>query len=227
MNKTKIEWTDYTWSSVTGCLNNCTYCYARAISKRFGWSFEPTFHEDRLGEPGKVKKPSKIFVCSMGELFGPWVDTNWIDDVCLAANEADQHTYIWLTKFPENITNRHWTERDWIGTSVTNNYQFMDARNLNFLPGKEVRFISFEPLLGRITFPMKVDYELLANILGWIIIGAETGPGAKQPQWEWVEEIIYWADAYNIPVFLKNNLQLPKGFERRKEFPEKQLREAL
>ena len=68
MQKTKIEWCDYTWNPVVGCKHGCSYCYARKISTRFNGNFEPTFYPKRLNDK-MPKKPSKIFVCSMADLF--------------------------------------------------------------------------------------------------------------------------------------------------------------
>ena len=86
MNRSSIEWTRYTWNPVTGCKHGCTYCYARRLAEgrlkgRFGYDngFEPTFHQNRLLEPQNVKKPSMIFTCSMGDLFGEWVPRQWIN----------------------------------------------------------------------------------------------------------------------------------------------------
>ena len=83
LNKSAIEWCDLTWNPVVGCRNPCskTWCYAAALCKRFAkpWGrdpedpFKPTLYPERLDAPMKLKKPSKIFVCSMGELWGPWV----------------------------------------------------------------------------------------------------------------------------------------------------------
>lgn len=128
MNKTKIEWCDSTWNPVTGCLNNCAYCYARKIANRFGWhivepdiyervlvcpavsagkkvpypfDFDPTFHRYRLDEPQKWKKPRTIFVCSMADLFGDWVPDEWIEAVFKACEKALQHRYLFLTKNPQ------------------------------------------------------------------------------------------------------------------------------
>ena len=92
MNRTKIEWTDFTWNPVTGCDKRCTFgsdnvqCYAYKMAQRlrgrFGYPeddpFKPTFHPNRLSEPREVKKPSKIFVCNMGELFANY---GWVDKV--------------------------------------------------------------------------------------------------------------------------------------------------
>ena len=80
MNKTDIEWTDFTWNPVTGCLHGCPYCYARGTARRFyppGIGFSPHFWSERLSKPGRRKKPAKIFVSSMGDLFGDWVPRNW------------------------------------------------------------------------------------------------------------------------------------------------------
>jgi len=110
VNKTKIEWTDYVWNPVRGCLHNCPYCYGKRIDKRFGdGSFTPTFYPERLQEPLKVKKPSRIFVGSMADLFGEW---DWVvedhggltigirrvlSEVFNIVNQCPQHTFIFLT----------------------------------------------------------------------------------------------------------------------------------
>jgi len=85
INCTGIEWTDYTWNPITGCLHGCPYCYAKKITKRFPKNypngFNPTFYPERLDDPGKVKKPSMIFTVSMGDMFGSWVDIAWIEKI--------------------------------------------------------------------------------------------------------------------------------------------------
>jgi len=84
MNKTKIEWTNYSWSPVVGCKHGCWYCYAKRMNDRFKWIKkwnEPKFYPERLNEPYKLKKFSKIFVCSMAGLFGDWIPKKWIESV--------------------------------------------------------------------------------------------------------------------------------------------------
>lgn len=243
MNKTKIEWCDYTWNPVTGCLHGCKYCYARRIANRFApaglseedlhgcfssdytgtvfpHGFAPTFYFNRLDEPVKVKKPSRIFVVSMGDLFGEWVPLEWIKKVFKACEAAPWHTYIFLTKNPKRYRELQFTiplptsNKYWYGTSVNNSADFIPpcrAEELFRLKGCK-RFLSIEPLLGEI-FGIS-----LTNIkcFEWVIIGAQTGPGAVKPKSEWIQSIIDEAKANNVPVFLKDNLGWP---ERIQEYP--------
>ena len=99
MNKTKIDWADYTWNPFTGCKNDCEYCYARKISMRFKGHFDPEFHTERLYQPQKLKKPSRIFVGSMGEI--GYADVNGIERVIQTCKECPQHTFLFLTREPE------------------------------------------------------------------------------------------------------------------------------
>lgn len=226
MNKTKIEWADMTFNPVTGCLHGCDYCYARRIANRFGkhekplgwepgfnvellkkygnpypYDFIPTFHKYRLDEPQKIKKPSKIFVCSMADLFGEWVPDEWIERVFETCKKASQHTYMFLTKNPYRymqlalrgrLPNR---ENFWYGTTITEN----DRLPFNALEYKR-NFISLEPLRGPVSekFPF-------SNI-GWVIIGQQTGPGAVPPKDEWVQAIIDECREIGVPVFVKRPL---------------------
>jgi protein gp37 len=110
MTKTKIEWCNYTWNPVTGCLHNCPYCYAAKMVKRFAGKdysgeFKPMFHSNRLEEPKKkIKTPQNVFVCSMADLFGDWVPDEWIQQVLDACKAAPQHRYLFLTKNPERYS---------------------------------------------------------------------------------------------------------------------------
>ena len=123
MNKTRIEWCDSTWNPVTGCKHGCPYCYARRVAGRFGeaqratgdhhifqappgstrypYGYHPTFHRYRLDEPAHKTKGQTIFVCSMADLFGPWVPIRWIVEVLDACRKAPQHRYLFLTKHPK------------------------------------------------------------------------------------------------------------------------------
>jgi protein gp37 len=261
VNKTKIEWADYTWNPVTGCNHGCPYCYARRIAERFKGKafpngFEPTFCPERLIELKKIKKPSWIFAVRMGDLFGEWVPDEWIRAVFKVCEGVPEHQYIFLTKNPKRfgVINGHWynyqcdwPKNSWLGTSITNQ---SDAKRIRQLPYRDANtFISIEPLQESIDLSFylpKQGTKCHCSICGhyatnysehcqncgkkggysgsfrkqsvnWIIVGAQTGPGAKQPKAEWVQEIIDQAREHSIPIFLKDNLNWP---EKIQEFPE-------
>ena len=208
MNKTKIEWTDYTWNPVTGCLHGCEYCYARKISMRFNGHFEPEFHEDRLEQPYKAKKPSKIFVSSMGDLLGEWVKPEWIERVIITAKYNPRHTFQFLTKNPKRYREFDWPYNCWLGATATNQKEYDKAATV-FVDGdfENTFFISCEPLLGKIK--MRIVW------LDWLIIGSQTNPD-KQPEKEWVKMLLDKAKADRTFVFCKNNLDYP---DKPQEFP--------
>jgi len=255
MNKTKIEWCDYTWSPVTGCLHGCEYCYARRMANRFSMKFTPligefdgrlyelkddimmdlnspvvengqiqpypagfapTFHRYRLDEPQKLKKPSKIFVCSMADLFGDWVPDEWIQEVFKACQKADWHKYLFLTKNPKRYSAIYRSELDyrwnmWFGTTVTDENSFviktaeLYRKTGEYLPkGKRAnRFLSIEPLTGEIR---KLFLQNSIHHVDWVIIGQQTGPGAVPPKDEWAQNIIDQCRVANVPVFVKRPL---------------------
>lgn len=212
MQRTKIEWCDYTWNPIVGCLKGCKYCYARKIATRFAGGgafpkgFEPTFHPERLADHFP-KRPSKIFVCSMGELFGDWIPDWQIKDVFGTIQHYPKHTFIFLTKQPQNLIK--WTpfpDNCWVGVSVTSNAEMTNAYyGLSGIHAGK-RFISFEPLLGDIGIN---DHVNIKEWLDWVIIGAQTKP-YRPPRVEWVKDIVDAADKAGIPVFLKDNLGWPK-----------------
>lgn len=230
MRKTKIEWTDMTWNPVTGCLHNCEYCYARKIASRFQsknnytyvdgvkpchikdafpYGFMPTFHKDRLQDPQKVKKPQKIFACSMADLFGEWVPEEWIQEVFMACSKAPWHTYIFLTKNParymelilEGILKPE--PNFWFGSTVTvpeDLFFYCDGMNT---------FVSIEPIMAQ--FPDD-ENNMIRNIK-WVIIGAETGnrSGKVIPEREWITGLVKQCHEAKTPVFLKDSVQKIMG----------------
>jgi protein gp37 len=205
MNKTKIEWTDYTWNPITGCLHGCPYCYAKKITERFPKAFPngflPTFYPERISEPEKLKKPSKIFTVSMGDMFGDWVSIGWIRKIFMEIHSTPQHQYQILTKNPKNAVNLLETlhfPNLWLGTSIEDQ-KTCKKRLPEIKKAKHggIKFISFEPLKG----PIKCD---LSGI-DWIIIGAQTNP-LKLPEEKWVEDLMDAAVIAGAEIFLKNSL---------------------
>lgn len=227
MNKSKIEWCDYSWNPITGCTRLCRdetgkiYCYAYHIAKRFGEShgypkgnpFRPHFHGKRILEPMEVHNPVKIFTCSMGDMFDPKAKQIWRDLIFRVMVETPQHIYQVLTKQPQNI-NLEFIEdcprNLWMGITLdgkTTNTDD-DFYELYHNCSAEVKFLSCEPLLGFIDIP--------EEMFDWIIIGAQSGVGAIQPDKVWVEHLISQARGWNKPIFLKDNLD---WHEEIKEYP--------
>ena len=227
VNRTKIEWVrnpdgsqGYTWNPVVGCRRGCSYCYARRFAERGlgeyglyvkGHRFLPRFFPERLLQPTERLKPARIFVCSMGELFGPWVPAEWQERVLSAARQTPWHTFMFLTKYPENLAQFNpWPPNAWVGATATDDDMAWRALEALADVNASVRYLSVEPLLGRIadqTIPFWLD---------WLIIGAQTGPGAQSPNAEWVEELIERAYFTYTALFLKGNLDWP---ERIQEWP--------
>jgi len=212
MNRTAIEWTDYTWNPITGCLHGCPYCYARRLAEgrlkgRFGYEngFEPTFHENRLREPYQVKKPSFIFTVSMGDMFGGWVPVNWVNQILEVVINNPRHIFQVLTKNPRayKLYDGELPENLWIGTSVDGSGNSSKRiKELASIRHDSVKFVSVEPLLA----PLPSDIYLFEGIQ-WVIIGAQTGPGAKLPEIEWISTITWQSAAFaRIPYFIKDNL---------------------
>jgi protein gp37 len=203
MNRTKIEWADYTWNPVVGCKHGCPYCYARRLNKRFKWieSFsEPQIFYNRMRDPYKVKKPSVVFVGSMCDLFGDVIPISWMMDVLDQCRLHLQHTFMFLTKRPDNYR----YIRDYVpfncilGTSVTSTDDTWRIEELKRNANGHRTFVSVEPILG--TFrPDSFDG------VNRVIVGAMTGPGAVIPRQSWIESIkhdnILFKD--NIKHYLK------------------------
>jgi len=222
MQRSKIEWTDYSLNPVRGlCPVDCkdnqgkSYCYARKLYRRFKWEEEIDWCPRVFRELDKLKPGSRIFIGSTMELFGPWVKDIWMQ---LTFEEVVLHpdlTFIFLTKCPERLlpwspypSNVH------IGVSVTNQEMFEKA--MKYLPyiSAKVKFLSIEPMLSRIlTTPGQ-----LQRYIGLIILGSQTQP-MRQPGRAWVQDIIAAADQAGVPVFVKEPMATAFGIQR-KEFPQ-------
>ncbi len=249
MNKTKIEWCDYTFNPVTGCLHGCSYCYARRIAERFHnheanctpvyghrgcynssdgipfpAGFAPTFYHNHLEEPQRVKKSQKIFVVSMGDLFGNWVPDEWIQQVFDACAKAPQHKYLFLTKngekYSQMMRNDEFPNGDnfWFGNTITSQSDFKWA-------WAKHHFYSIEPLLSPIDLNEVFDEDngtRYIDCVQWVIIGAETGNRKDKviPKREWVDCIVNDCRAAGVPVFMKDSLRELMGTDFVQEWPD-------
>ena len=205
MNKTKIDWCDYVFNPVWGCLNHCPYCYARKMAQRFGKSFEPHWVEKNFNTP-MPKEPSRIFVNSMSEI--AYWKPEWWGRVIERIEENPQHAFLFLTKHPQFYSKRWMPENCWCGVTVTNQADI--DRRLPFDCGSNLAFVSFEPMLG------KVDPDsLCGHGLSWVILAAETGNRKERviPPPEWIAPFLYLP----IPLYMKHNL--PWTGEWRREYP--------
>jgi len=182
------------------------------IEKRFPGIMTQAFHPERLADPFKVKKPSKIFVGSSGDSWGAWVTPGWIERVLDVCQENLQHTFLFLTKNPKRYSDfLNLPTNAWYGTTVDGEKR--TGENLKILSRfsysrSRTCFVSFEPLLVPVN-------PVLTNIQ-WIIIGANSNRGAPKPPDEWADRIIKVARECESAVWVKDNYRY---HTRIKEFP--------
>jgi len=205
-----IEWARWSWNPVTGCKHNCIYCYARDIAQRFyPQKFEPTLIPERLAIPYSQPVPAvsgpgyrNVFTCSMADLWGRWVPQEWIDAVLRAVTDNPQWNFLMLTKFPGRMAEQEWPANAWVGTSVDSQARVSAAEKAFDNVKAGVRWLSCEPLLEPLTFSSLAMFD-------WVVIGAQTRSSQAvefQPQWEWVESLIWQARQAGCKVYLKTNL---------------------
>ncbi len=205
-----IEWTQATWNPVTGCTKistGCKNCYAERMSKRlramgktqYRNGFKLTLQPDAIELPLKWKRPRVIFVNSMSDLFHKDVPAEFIERVFDVMNRCPQHTFQVLTKRPEitaELAPRlKWTPNIWMGTSIENALVLHRVTSLQTVPAG-IRFLSVEPLLGPIP-------RLPLTGIHWVIVGGESGPGARPMEVQWVRTIRDRCIAQNVPFFFK------------------------
>jgi protein gp37 len=240
LGKTKIEWTEYSWNPVSGCTpisEGCQNCYAKRMANRLrgrcGYPadepFKVTLHKDRLEEPLRWKKPRRVFVCSMGDLFHEDVPRWMRFEVMDIILQAKQHTFLILTKRPANMKEFfEWyyskagrtietIKNLWLGVTAENQQRADERIPILLQIPAAVRFVSVEPMLGPVDLSLSDGVDLsvsvgtglkpgksyLINSLDWVICGGETGPGARPMRLNWVRSLRDQCQTAGISFFFK------------------------
>lgn len=205
-----IEWTDSTWNPVTGCDKvspGCKHCYAERMANRlkamgqyrYRNNFQLTLQEDLIEAPISWKKPRVIFVNSMSDLFHENVPFKYIERVFATMIKANQHVYQVLTKRSERLKeiakDLPWTDNIWMGVSIENEDYTYRIDHLRKTPAI-VKFLSLEPLIGPLN-------NLKLQNINWVIVGGESGPGARPMSDEWVRDIRDTCIEQKIHFFFK------------------------
>jgi protein gp37 len=214
-DNSKIEWTDATWNPVRGCSKvspGCLHCYAETFAERFrgvpGHPFEFGFDlrlvPEKLGDPIRWSKPRKVFVNSMSDLFHEGVSDEYIEKVCRVMLAANWHTYQILTKRAERMAallqgklrNAAKAAHIWWGVSVENRkHGLLRIEKLRSAKAT-VAFLSIEPLLEDLG-----KFDLRG--IHWVIVGGESGAGARPMEAGWVREIRNQCQKADVPFFFK------------------------
>lgn len=213
--QSKIEWTDATWNPVRGCTKvspGCKHCYAETLAERFrgvpGHPFEFGFDlrlvPEKLGDPIRWSKPRKIFVNSMSDLFHEDVPDSYIEQVCRVMLAADWHTYQILTKRADRMASllrgklkkASAAKHIWWGVSVENRQHGVPRIDKLRKAKVALAFLSVEPLLEDLG-------EIDLHGIHWVIVGGESGPGARSLEADWVRSIRRQCLDAKVPFFFK------------------------
>lgn len=206
----KIEWTEMTWNPVTGCSKvsaGCKNCYAEKLAKRlkamgverYKNGFKVTLQPDLLDVPLHWREPRIVFVNSMSDLFHEKVPLEYIKKIFDTMVKCPQHTFQILTKRSRRLSEvageLPWPANIWMGVSIEDKQVLNRIADLMAVPAA-VRFLSCEPLMG------PLDNLPLGGI-HWVIVGGESGPGARPMKREWVLSIHRQCKAAEVPFFFK------------------------
>ncbi len=211
-----IEWAQWSWNPVTGCRHDCPYCYARDIARRFYEpEFEPALWYNRLRAP-VTRQPSSgpftddvdrlgqhnVFVCSMADLFGRWVPREWIEAVLKTCSDSPQWNFLFLTKFPNRMTEFEYPDNCWLGTTVDQQARVRNAEKSFRKVKAKVKWLSCEPLLEPLRFEDIGAFD-------WVVLGGAS-TSSITPEWhpprDWIVAIHEAAREAGVPVYEKTNL---------------------
>ncbi|MBE3068602.1 MAG: phage Gp37/Gp68 family protein [Planctomycetes bacterium] len=205
-----IEWTEATWNPVTGCTKislGCRHCYAERLAMRlkamgnanYADGFRVALHEHMLSLPLRWKQPRVVFVNSMSDLFHEEVSPAFISRVFDVVVRAPQHVFQVLTKrsrrLAELAPQLPWPDNVWMGVTVEHPDYIERISDLR-QTGARIKFLSLEPLLGPIP-------RLDLRGMDWVIVGGESGPGARPMRQEWATDIRDQCLAAGVPFFFK------------------------
>lgn len=211
-----VDWADYTLNPITGCLHNCAYCYAMFQAndlQRYKQGFQPTFYPGRLlafsemSPPDDIDHPREknVFVGSMSDVFGRWVP-NWMIEMILEEVRKNQgFNYLFLTKFPQKLSQFDFPENAWVGTTVDEQWRAAHAERHFADIDATVKWLSCEPMKERLEFN-----DL--SIFDCVVIGAQESYGDSpefQPKLDWVVDLYRDARNAGCKVYFKENLDLP------------------
>jgi protein gp37 len=209
-NASHIEWTDATWNPITGCSKispGCKFCYAERLAHRlramgqenYRNGFDLTLQPHMLEHPLRWLRPRRVFVNSMSDLFHADVPVTYIERVFDVMCRASWHQYQVLTKRSERLLELNpvlkWQPQIWMGVSVENEDYLLRVEHLK-RTGARTKFLSIEPLLGPL-------HRLNLDGIDWVIVGGESGPGARPVDPEWAREIRDRCIAARVPFFFK------------------------
>ena len=238
MQKTKIEYLTHTYNPISMLCSpvseGCENCWHLAMAKRFkNKPKKPELREDELTAPLRLKKPAMIGVQFMGDFFHPDVPREWREKVFSVVEKCPQHTFIFLTKRPENVMSYWIGEKKniWLGVTCENQ-KTADARIPLLLQCiAAVRFVSIEPMLEHLSL-FNANRDYLSNLgrsngpviqagLNWCIFGAESGPKRRECKIEWVRDGgVKQCREAGVPVFVKQLNIGGKVVKDINEFPE-------
>lgn len=227
-----IEWADWSWNPVTGCLHGCPYCYARDIAANIypqEVGFAATLWPGRLSAPYNQRVPAKadqeiaaknIFACSMADLFGRWVPDEWINRVLQAAGDNRQWNFLFLTKFPKRMAEWEIPANCWMGTTVDVQARVANAEKAFAKVKAPVRWLSIEPMLEPLRFNR-------LDLFDWVVIGGASPSKAidgtpATPAWnppmDWMSDLHLRAREAECKIYYKTNSGLT-GSTRIREYP--------
>ncbi len=207
--KSSIEWTEMTWNPVTGCSKvseGCRHCYAERMAHRlrsmgldrYRNGFKVTVQEDLVDQPSTWKEPRLVFVNSMSDLFHEDVPLRFIQRVFSSMAKNSRHTFQVLTKRSGRLRRLAqqlpWPENVWMGVSVEDQRVISRVDDLVTVPAR-TRFVSCEPLIGPLKLPLRGVH--------WVIVGGESGPGARPMKKDWVESLLEQCREADVAFFFK------------------------